>query len=299
MDRWTYANVPDLSGKTAIVTGANSGLGYVSARELARKGARVIMAVRDERKGGAAKAEIERAITGADLDLRLMDLADLDSVRAFASGVDGRIDILMNNAGVMMPPRTLTKQGFELQFGANHLAHFALTGLLLDRLADDGRVVTVSSDLHRRGRIDFDDPHGERRYSPIGHYAQSKFANVLFALELDRRLTVSGARIRSIVTHPGYTATNLQTSGPRGLLKWGGWLGNQLFAQSVDMGALSQVYAAVEPQAQGGQFIGPHRGMRGYPAVARPVASAEDPESARRLWTLSEQLTGVVYKFPG
>lgn len=298
MSKWTYGNVPDLTGKTAIVTGANSGLGFVSARELARRGAKVIMAVRDSRKGEAAKAEIAAQLPAAELELRRIDLADLDTVRAFAAGVDGRIDILMNNAGVMMPPRTLTKQGFELQFGANHLAHFALTGLLLDRLADDGRVVTVSSGLHERGRIDFDDPNGERRYSPLGHYAQSKFANVLFGLELDRRLRATGSRIRSVLAHPGYSATNLQTAGPRGLISLGGRIGNMLFAQSVDMGALCQVYAAVDPGAEGGQFIGPDRGMRGYPTVVRPVASAEDPLTARRLWTLSEELTGVTCKIP-
>ncbi|MEV0586404.1 oxidoreductase [Nonomuraea sp. NPDC050310] len=293
MDRWTYANLPDLTGKTMIVTGANSGLGYVSTRELARRGARVIMAVRDENKGRRAKAEIETAVPGAALEVRRIDLADLDTVHAFAAGVDEPIDVLMNNAGVMMPPRTLTKQGFELQFGANHLAHFALTGLLLDRLSSDGRVVTVSSDLHRRGRLDFADPNGERSYSPLRHYAQSKFANVLFGLELDRRLRASGSAVRSLLAHPGYSATNLQTSGPRGLINLGGRLGNLLLAQTVDMGALSQVYAAVAEEAESGQFIGPHRGMRGWPAVVRPVRSATDPETARRLWTLSEELTGV------
>jgi NAD(P)-dependent dehydrogenase (short-subunit alcohol dehydrogenase family) len=299
MNRWTVADMPDLTGKTIIVTGANSGLGYVSARELARKGARVIMAVRDERKGSRAVAELREQVPQADLDLRLLDLADLDSVRAFAGGVQERIDVLMNNAGVMMPPRTLTKQGFELQIGANHLGHFALTGLLLERLADDGRVVTVSSDLHRRGRIDFDDLHGERGYSPLKHYAQSKFANVLFGLELDRRLRAAGSRIRSVLAHPGYSATNLQTSGPTGVLAFGGRIGNWLFAQSVDMGALDQLHAAVAPDVQGGQFIGPHRGMRGYPVVVQPVASAKDPEAARRLWALSEQLTEVTPKIPG
>ncbi len=285
--------MPDMTGKTAIVTGANSGLGFVSTRELARRGARVVMAVRDERKGRQALADLRRQVPEGDLDLRLIDLADLDSVRAFAEGIQERIDVLMNNAGVMMPPRTLTKQGFELQFGANHLGHFALTGLLLERLADDGRVVTVSSDLHRRGRIHFDDLTGERGYSPMAFYAQSKYANVLFGLELDRRLRAAGSKIRSVLAHPGYSATNLQTSGPTGLFSLGGRIGNLLIAQSVDMGALDQLHAAVAPGVEGGQFIGPHRGMRGYPVVVQPVASAKDPELARRLWTLSEELTKV------
>jgi len=293
MTPWTVADIPDLTGKTVIVTGANSGLGYVSTRELARKGARVIMAVRNERKGRTAVAALREQVPGADLDLRLIDLADLDSVRAFAGGVQERIDVLMNNAGVMMPPRTLTKQGFELQFGANHLGHFALTGLLLERLADDGRVVTVSSALHRSGGIRFDDPHGERSYSPMKHYAQSKYANVLFGLELDRRLRAAGSKIRSILAHPGYAATNLQTSGPTALIAFGSRIGNRLFAQSADRGALSQLRAAVAPEVEGGQFIGPHRGMRGDPVVVQPVASAKDPELARRLWTLSEELTEV------
>jgi NAD(P)-dependent dehydrogenase (short-subunit alcohol dehydrogenase family) len=201
----------------------------------------------------------------------------------------------MNNAGVMMPPRTLTRQGFELQFGANHLGHFALTGLLLDRLAPDGRVVTVSSELHRRGSIHWDDLTAERRYSPMGNYAQSKFANVLFGLELDRRLRASGSAIGSLLAHPGYSATNLQTSGPRGLLALGGRIGNRFLAQSAEMGALDQLYAAVSPDARSGQFIGPHRGLRGHPVVVQPVAAAKDPESARRLWELSERLTGVTY----
>ncbi|WP_113705232.1 oxidoreductase [Nonomuraea lactucae] len=295
MNGWTSDDIPDLTGKTMIVTGANSGLGYVSSRELARKGARVIMAVRDRSRGEQALARLAGEVPGAAVELRLLDLADLDSVRGFAAGVDGRIDVLMNNAGVMMPPRTLTRQGFELQFGANHLGHFALTGLLLDRLAEDGRVVTVSSDLHRRGTVHWDDLAGERRYSPVAFYAQSKFANVLFGLELDRRLRAAGSAIRSVLAHPGYSATNLQTSGPRGLIALGGRIGNRLLAQSADMGALDQLFAAVSPDAEGGQFIGPHRGMRGYPAVVQPVESAKDPASARRLWTLSEELTGVTY----
>jgi len=257
-----------------------------------------VLTARTEAKGSAALAKIKAERPGADLELRLLDLADLDSVRDFAGRLTEdkvQIDVIVNNAGIMMPPRSLTKQGQESQFATNHLGHFALTGLLLDSVTD--RVVTVSSSLHRRGSIHFDDLTGERSYSPTDFYAQSKFANILFGLELDRRLRAAGSPVRSLMAHPGYAATNLQSSGPTGLGKQLMKVGNAIMAQKAEMGALPQLYAATAPQAQSGQYIGPDRlgEMRGHPKVVHPIKSAQDPATARRLWTLSEELTGVTY----
>ncbi|MET0135011.1 MAG: oxidoreductase [Kibdelosporangium sp.] len=302
MGDWTADRIPDQAGRTFVVTGANSGLGYVTAKELARHGARVVLAVRNETKGKAALAELLAEQPQAKAEIRLLDLADLDSVRAFADGIasdDVPVDVLVNNAGVMMPPRSLTKQGFETQFAANHLGHFALTGLLFDRLkaSPAARVVTVSSGLHKRGFIHFDDLNGERKYSPTAFYAQSKYANVLFALELDRRLRAAGVPMLSVLAHPGYAATNLQASGPTGIAKLLMKLGNRLMAQDVSMGALPQLYAATATEVQSGQFFGPDgRGeSKGHPTVVQPIESAKDPETARRLWDVSEELTGVRY----
>ena len=302
MGRWTANDIPDQTGRIFLVTGANSGLGYETARELAAHGAHVIMTARDRAKGTAAVSRIHERQPKASLDLRVLDLADLDSVRSFGEELNGqRIDVLVNNAGVMMPPRTLTKQGFELQFATNHLGHFALTGLLLEALrkGDEARVVTVSSSLHKRGSIHFDDLTGERSYSPTRFYAQSKFANILFGLELDRRLQAAGSPIRSLLAHPGYSSTNLQSSGPTGLLNLAMKLANPLFAQKAEMGALPQLYAATDPAAQSGQYFGPD-GLgesRGHPTIVQPIAAAKDPATANRLWNLSEQLTGVSYTF--
>jgi NAD(P)-dependent dehydrogenase (short-subunit alcohol dehydrogenase family) len=303
-DGWTAKDIPRQDGRVFVVTGANSGLGFATARELARHGATVLVSVRNEEKGRLAIGRITDEIPGADLQLRALDLADLDSVRSFAAGVP-TVHGLINNAGVMMPPRTLTKQGFELQFGANHLGHFALTGLLLPALrragatGPDARVVTVSSGLHHGGSIHFDDLDGARSYSPTGFYSQSKFANVLFGLELDRRVRAAGEPIRSLLAHPGYAATNLQSSGPTGLMKFGMRISNALIAQSADMGALDQLYAATDPAAESGEFIGPRRmrEQRGTPTVVKPDPNATDPDLARRLWDLSEELTGVHYEF--
>jgi NAD(P)-dependent dehydrogenase (short-subunit alcohol dehydrogenase family) len=303
---WTTAEIPDQTGRTFVVTGANSGLGLEATKALAAHGAQVIMAVRNELKGRQARDELLADQPGARLEVRALDLADLDSVRAFADGLhaDGQaVNVLLNNAGVMMPPRSLSPQGQEVQFAGNHLGHFALTGLLLDILAAaaDPRVVTVSSSLHRRGSIHFDDLTGVAGYSPSSFYAQSKFANVLFGLELDRRLRAADSPIRSLIAHPGYSATNLQTSGPTGLAKFfGSTIGNRLLAQSAAMGALPELFAATDPAAQSGQFIGPdgRNEMKGNPTVVRPVASAEDPATARRLWELSEELTGVRFHIP-
>jgi NAD(P)-dependent dehydrogenase (short-subunit alcohol dehydrogenase family) len=303
MDRWTAARIADQAGRTFIVTGANSGLGFETARQLAAHCGRVVLTARTEAKGSDAVARLKAEQPTARVEYRLLDLADLDSVRHFAAGVldDGvAVDVLINNAGVMMPPRRLSPQGFESQFATNHLGHFALSGLLFDTIArgNDPRVVTVSSALHKRGSIHFDDLNGERSYSPSGYYSQSKFANVLFGLELDRRLRAVGSPVRSLLAHPGYAATNLQSSGPTGVGKQLMRFGNSLFAQSAEMGALNELYAAVDPAAESGSFYGPNGFLenRGYPTVVQPVESAKSEETARRLWTLSEELTGVTWK---
>lgn len=294
--------MPDQSGRTAIVTGANSGLGLVTARELARRGARVVMAVRDEERGRRARDALLAAQPGALLEVRRVDLADLDSVRLFAERLTadvGPVDLLVNNAGVMMPPRALSPQGYETQFAGNHLGPFALTGLLLPALAAgrDPRVVTVASAVHRQGRIRFDDLTGEHRYSAPAFYAQSKLANVLFGLELHRRLRAAGSPVRSLLAHPGYAHTNLPSTGPTGPLRAALRFGGRLFAQPAEVGALPQLYAATAPEAASGQFIGPRGPLElwGRPTVVRPAASARDPELARRLWARSEELTGVRY----
>jgi NAD(P)-dependent dehydrogenase (short-subunit alcohol dehydrogenase family) len=300
MSSWTANDILDQSGRTVIVTGANSGLGFVTSRELARHGAHVIMTARDPTKGRAALDEILAARPRGSAELRLLDLADLDAVKEFAKRLlaDGTpVDVLINNAGIMMPPRSVTAQGFELQFGVNHLAHFALTLMLLERIrtSRDGRIVTVSSDLHKRGFIHFDDLDGARNYGRVAFYAQSKFANVLFALELDRRLKAAGIPIRSILAHPGYAATNLQLSGPTGVLNLFMRIGNRFIAQSAELGALNEIYAATAPGVEGGQFIGPDgkNEKKGHPTIVQPIASARDTDVARRLWHLSEERAGV------
>ncbi|MFH9723328.1 oxidoreductase [Streptomyces sp. NPDC017254] len=303
--RWTADLIPDQTGRVFVVTGANSGLGLATTRALARRGGRVILAVRDEDRGRRAVDELVAAGTAPGLlDVRPLDLADLDSVRAFAARMREelpRLDVLVNNAGVMGPPRTLSPQGHELQFATNHLGHFALTGLLLDLLAAgrDPRVVTVSSLNHRQGRLRFDDLTGERGYTPMAFYNQSKFANAVFGQELHRRLTEAGSPVRGVLAHPGYTATRLQTrdtSGPAKLLF--GHIGNPLLAQRPERGALPQLYAATAPDVAGGEFIGPDgmAELRGAPARVRLSAEAADPGTGRRLWELSERLTEV--RFP-
>ncbi|MFI6450044.1 oxidoreductase [Streptosporangium amethystogenes] len=305
MARWTADDIPDQTGRTFIVTGANSGLGLETTRAVAGRGARVIMAVRNLDKGRQALDELRAEQPQAALDLRHLDLSDLDSVRSFAETViaDGTpVDVLVNNAGIMMCPRTLTKQGFEQQFGTNHLGHFALTGLLLGTLkgGPGPRVVTVSSMLHKGGSMNFDDLAGERSYSPNAAYRQSKLANVLFAVELDRRLRATGSPVRSLLAHPGYSATNLQSTGPTGLNRLAMRLGNRFAAQDARMGALPQLYAATNPDAVSGQFIGPdgYIEFKGYPTVVQPAEAAKNPMTAQRLWTLSEELTGIHFDLP-
>jgi NAD(P)-dependent dehydrogenase (short-subunit alcohol dehydrogenase family) len=301
MVKWTAADVPDQSGRVAVVTGANSGIGLVTATELARAGATVVLAARGGKAEGA-QAEIASAVPSAKLEPRILDLADLSSVRAFAVEVEAAhpsIDLLINNAGVMMPPRQETADGFELQFGTNHLGHVALTGLLLDRLrgASDARVVTVTSIEHKPGRLHFDDLQSENGYSPRGAYQQSKFANAVFGLELDRRLREAGIDVKSLLAHPGYSATNLQSTGPTGPMKALLAVTNRLVAQPAERGAWPSLYAATAPGVDGGQFIGPDGFMeaRGHPRLVQPVGRARDAEAGRRLWDISQELTGVSY----
>ncbi|MET0926198.1 MAG: oxidoreductase [Solirubrobacterales bacterium] len=302
MSAWSANQIPDQSGRLAVVTGANSGLGLETARALAAAGATVVITARDRAKGEAARERITAETPDATVEARVLDLAALESVRGFAAGIAAdhpRIDMLINNAGVMMPPRGETVDGFELQFGTNHLGHFALTGLLLEPLAAVGgaRVVTVSSLEHKPGRIHFDDLQSESKYSSRGAYRQSKFANAVFGLELDRRLRAAGSPVISVLAHPGYSATNLQTSGPpfpvSALLR----ISNALIAQSASKGALPQLYAATAPGVEGGEFIGPDGFMeaRGTPTEVQPVKRARDEQTARRLWDVSEELTGVRY----
>ncbi|GAB1511959.1 oxidoreductase [Actinophytocola sp. KF-1] len=293
---WLADHVASQVGRVFVVTGANSGLGLETARTLGTLGGTVIMTARDMEKGEAAVAALRAEQPSGNFDLRELDLADLDSVRRFASDVE-HVDVLINNAGVMMPPRTLTEQGYELQFGVNHLAHFALTILLFNTLlqSEDPRVVTVSSGLHKRGRIHFEDLHGEHGYHRTKYYSQSKLANVVFALELHRRLRTNGFALRSVLAHPGYTATNLQSSGPTGVGRLIMKVTNKVMAQDVTMGALPQIYAATGADVESGQFWGPdgRNESKGFPALVEPLDEARDRELGKRLWDISEELTGV------
>jgi NAD(P)-dependent dehydrogenase (short-subunit alcohol dehydrogenase family) len=287
---WTTADIPSQAGRTVVVTGANSGLGLVTARELARAGARVTLAVRDVARGEKAAATIP-----GDVVVRHLDLANLDSVRAFAAEWTGPLDVLVNNAGIMMVPAGLTADGFELQFGTNHLGHFALTALLLPHVTD--RVVTVSSGMHRSGSVDLADLNWQRRpYNATRAYGQSKLANLLFTLELQRQLAATGSRVRSLAAHPGYAATNLQGRSGSWLADGGMKLGNLLLAQSDERGALP-ILAAATRDLPGGSYLGPDgfQELRGYPTLVGRSAEAADPELARRLWEESARLTGVDY----
>jgi NAD(P)-dependent dehydrogenase (short-subunit alcohol dehydrogenase family) len=312
MTAWTTDDMPDLAGRTAIVTGANSGLGLVTARELARHGALVTLAGRSvERVDAAARVVRDVAAQPELVDVAVIDLASLASVRTFADSWIAshaqRVDILVNNAGVMAVPRSVTVDGFERQFATNHLGHFALTGLLLDHFATDARIVTVSSIVSRYGGLDLDHPgalRAEGRYDARRAYARSKLANLVFALELQRRADRAGRSLGSIAAHPGYSATELARNGPgagtstistvvRGVMR----AGEALFAQSADAGALPQLYAATSPDAIGGSFIGPDgiAELRGAPVTVVPAAAALDPATGRRLWEISETITGVTY----
>lgn len=287
---WSAAHLPSLAERTAVVTGANSGLGFVIAHHLCGAGAHVVLAVRDTDKGGQAAA----AIPGST-EVRELDLADLASVRRFADELDpvgGRIDILVNNAGIMHVPHGRTADGFEMHLGVNHLGHFALTNLLLPRITD--RVVTMSSLAHRLGTINLEDLNWEsRRYDRVRAYGQSKLANLLFTLELQRRLTGAGAGVRALAAHPGYAATNLQTRTGNAVGDLIGRIGNAVIGQNAQNGALPTLFAASQ-DLPGGSFIGPTMlGMRGGPSLAGRSAEAGDPDLARRLWTDSASLTGT------
>ena len=289
----TYNSISDIpyqSGVTAIVTGSNSGIGRAAAAALAAKGAHVVLAVRNLDKGRAAAA----AMTGAT-EVRELDLADLASVRRFADGWDGEIDLLINTAGIMVPPLSRTADGFELQFGTNHLGHFALTNLLLEHVT--GRVVTVSSTGHRLGRIDFDDLNWERRpYRAWRAYGQSKLANLLFCAELQRRLSAAGSTVLSNAAHPGYASTNRQFHSGNKVMDAIGAIGNRTIAMDENGGALPTLYAALA-EIPGNSFAGPGGFMeqRGAPKLVGRTSAAMDMDVARRLWDVSEQLTGVAW----
>lgn len=293
---WTEKDIPDQSGRVVIVTGANSGIGWDTARALAQKGATVIMACRNEEKANSAADQIRALNPAGKVVVMPLNLGDLNSVRAFAVAFrsqNKQLDLLINNAGVMMPPYGKTRQGFEQQFGINHLGHFALTGLLLDMLnaTPDARVVTVSSSSHRFGIINFDDLNWEKGYPPQRAYGQSKLANLLFTYELGRRLTQAGQKTLAVAAHPGWTATNLQQhSSPYRIL-------NPIMGQSTAMGALPTLYAATAPNVHGGEYFGPDGlfELRGYPKKVGSNAPSRDEAAAQRLWTISEDLTGVKF----
>jgi NAD(P)-dependent dehydrogenase (short-subunit alcohol dehydrogenase family) len=285
-NNWTAADLPDLSGKTVVVTGASSGIGIPTTRELARAGARVVLAVRNMAKG----EEVSRTIKGRT-EVRHLELTSLASIREFADAWTGDLDILVNNAGIMLVPEGRTDDGFELQIGTNHLGHFALTNLLLPHIT--GRVVTISSPLHARGRIDIDDLNWERRpYNADRAYADSKQANVLFTLELQRRLAAEGSTVRAVSAHPGIARTNLgaHLSGFRGAVAVAG----RIIAQDVEHGGLPTLYAATQ-DIPGNSFVGPNgfSHLRGYPEVLQPSRASRDPGLARRLWARSAELTEV------
>ena len=303
---WTADDIPPQAGRTVVITGANSGIGYEAARQLAAKGAHVVLACRDQAKGRGAIESITAAQPSASVELMELDLADLGSIRRFAAAALAAcpaLHVLCNNAGVMAIPHRTTGDGFEMQFGTNHLGHFALTGLLLERLlaTPGARVVTVSSGAHKFGVMHWDDLQGQRSYGSWRAYGQSKLANLLFTYELQRRLVTAHAGLISVACHPGYAATNLQAAGPRmqgssiGEAVWG--FANRLLAQSAAMGALPTLYAATAPEVRGSDYIGPD-GLGeqwGHPKKVRSNSRSHDPEAQRRLWEISEQLVGVRY----
>ena len=303
---WTADDIPPQAGRTIVITGANSGIGYEAARQLVARGAHVVLACRDQAKGRRALESITAAQPSASVALMELDLADLGSIRRFAAAARAAcpaLHVLCNNAGVMAIPRRTTADGFEMQFGTNHLGHFALTGLLLERLlaTPGARVVTVGSSAHKWGAMHWDDLQGQRSYGRWRAYGQSKLANLLFTYELQRRLVTADAGLISVACHPGYAATNLQAAGPRmqgssiAEAVWG--FANRLLAQSAAMGALPTLYAATAPDVRGGDYIGPDGfgEQSGHPKKVRSNARSHDPEAQRRLWEISEQLVGVRY----
>jgi len=303
---WTADDLPDLSGKTIVVTGGNSGIGYEAALQFARRHGLVVLACRSLEKASAAAAQIKSAYADAAVEVMELDLSSLASVRAFADAFHKRhqrLNVLCNNAGVMAIPYRRTADGFEMQMGTNHFGHFALTGLLLDLLlaTEGARVVTVSSGAHRMGAIRFDDLSWEHGYRKWYAYGQSKLANLLFCSELQRRIDKAHANLISVACHPGYAATNLQAAGPKmsgsSFTESMFEIGNRVFAQSAAMGALPTLYAAASPEMRGDDYIGPNgfAEMWGNPAKAKRSSAARDSAVAKRLWEVSEQLTNVQY----
>jgi NAD(P)-dependent dehydrogenase (short-subunit alcohol dehydrogenase family) len=303
-DHWTTDDIPDQTGRTAVVTGANTGLGLETAKALAARGATVVLAVRNLDKGKDAAAAITTATPGADVTVQRLDLSSLTSVREAADELrtrHDRLDLLVNNAGVMYTPQSTTADGFELQFGTNHLGHFALTGLVLDRLltTPGSRIVTVSSVGHRiRARIHFDDLQLEQGYGRVTAYGQSKLANLLFTYELQRRLAAADAPTLALAAHPGGANTELVRNSPAPLRALNAVFG-ALVSQNAAMGALPTLRAATDPAATGGRYYGPggFRELRGYPVVVASSARSHDADVQRRLWSVSEDLTGVTYPF--
>ena len=293
--RWTAEDIPDQSGRIAIVTGANTGIGYETARALAHRGAAVTLACRSREKGEAATGRIEADRPRGKVTFARLDLADVDQIRRFAgrfSTDHDRLDLLVNNAGVMVPPESRTAQGFELQFGVNHLGHFALTNLLLDllRATPGSRVVSVSSVAHRMGKMSFDDlDFATRGYDAWAAYGQSKLANLLFTFELGRRLAAEGADVTAVAAHPGWTGTDLQRSSLVARL------GNYVFAMKPPQGVLPTLRAATDPAVEGGDYYGPNGlgEMRGYPVKVGTADAARNEADAAQLWEVSEERTGV------
>jgi NAD(P)-dependent dehydrogenase (short-subunit alcohol dehydrogenase family) len=307
-EKWTEADVADQTAKTVLVTGANSGLGLETARALAQNGANVVMACRNTEKAAAAKALIDETDPAGETDLLEMDLGNLDSIR---SGVEvfleshQRLDVLVNNAGIMWTPKGLTADGFEQQLGVNHLGHFALTGLLLEVLLESGpaRVVTISSNGHKAGKIDLDDLQSEESYSPYGAYFQSKLANLLFMCELQRRFAAANSEAISVAAHPGGSDTNLGHENPGGiagtLFEKSRPIMDRFFSQSAQQGALPTLLAATGPDVVGGDYYGPDGFMelKGAPTKVDMTKRAKDEAVARRLWQKSVELTGVTYEW--
>ncbi|WP_371529312.1 oxidoreductase [Streptomyces sp. NBC_01283] len=307
MTGWNASDIPDQSGRSAVVTGANSGIGYVTARELARRGARVVLACRSEERGTRALEQLRSEVPSAEAEFRRLDLADLGSVRLFAEAYDrddegGGLDLLVNNAGVMALPYRQTADGFETQFGVNHLGHFALTGLLLPRLlrTPGARIVTVSSAFHALGNIDMGDLNSERNYRRWIAYGRSKTANLLFVHELARHLAAAGSDVVAAAAHPGYAETNLQAAGPkmegRKIAERVMGLGNRVLAQPATSGALPTLYAATAPGVRPDSFTGPRvLGWQGAPGRSWRAKWTLNDTAAERLWVASEGLTGVRY----
>ena len=304
--KWKASDIPDLSGKFTLVTGANSGLGYYTCLELARKGAYVILAARNKDRGNAALEKIRSIVPTAELQFMKLDLANIESVKHFADAFIEeyeKLDILVNNAGVMAIPLRRTTQGFEMQFGTNHLGHFALTSLLFKFIdkTPGARIVNVSSLMHKFGKIHFDDLNWEKSYSKWDAYSQSKLANLLFTLELDRRIRHAGAQTRVMASHPGFASTNLQIRG--GEMEGSSMnirmnkILNKIIAQPAWKGALPSLYAATCERAESGKYYGPSGlgSLRGYPREEKINPKLTNPEEAKRLWEESERLTGIKF----